>query len=309
MRILVLGAGGIGGYFGARLAASGADVTFLVRPRRAAQIAANSLVVKSPLGDLALQVTTVTREAPGSGYGAILLSCKAYDLDDAIAAIAPAAQDALIVPMLNGMAHLDRLDARFGRDQVAGGVAVIGVTMEADGTIRHLNRAHTLIHGARSEAQLSAIAAFQAAIDGAGIEAHASDDILQDMWEKWVFLCSIAAMTCLMRATVGPIASSPHGEALMLAMRDECTAAATAAGHPPREAHRAFTQKQLTDRGSAMAASMARDLDQGLEVEADHVVGDMLARARAAGHAAPLLAAAYTHLDVYRRRRAAAKQG
>jgi 2-dehydropantoate 2-reductase len=309
MRILVLGAGGIGGYFGARLAAAGADVTFLVRPRRAAQLAANGLVVKSPLGDLALPVKTVTREAPGDGYGAILLSCKAYDLDDAIASIRPAAKGALVVPMLNGMAHLERLDAAFGKDWVAGGVAIIGVTMDGDGTIRHLNRAQTLIHGARTGAQGQAIADFQAALAPSGIEARASDDILQDMWEKWVFLCSIAAMTCLMRGPVGPIASSPYGEELMLAMREECTAAATAAGHAPREAHREFTRKQLTDKSSPMAASMARDLGQGLEVEADHVVGDMLARARAAGHPAPLLAAAYTHLDVYRRGRAAAKLG
>lgn len=309
MRLLVLGAGGIGGYFGARLAAAGADVTFLVRPRRAAQLAANGLVVKSALGDLAVPVKTVTKEAPGSGYGAVLLSCKAYDLDDAIASITPAARGALIVPMLNGMAHLDRLDAAFGKDHVAGGVAVIGVTMEPDGTIRHLNRAQTLIHGARTEAQRPAIAAFQAAIAPSGIEARSSEHIMLDMWEKWVFLCSIAAMTCLMRSPVGPIASSPYGEELMLAMREECTAVATAAGYPPREAHREFTRRQLTDRASAMAASMMRDMDQGLEVEADHIVGDMLARARKADHAAPLLAAAYTHLDVYRRRRAGAKQG
>ena len=309
MRLLVLGAGGIGGYFGARLAAGGADVTFLVRPRRAAQLAAGGLVVRSALGDVTTPVRTVGREAPGGPYGAILLSCKAYDLDDAIAAIRPAAAGALIVPFLNGMAHLDRLDAAFGRDHVAGGVAVIGVTMEPDGTIRHLNRAQTLVHGARSEAQRGAVAALQEALAPGGFETRVSDNIMLDMWEKWVFLCSIAAMTCLMRSPVGPIVTSPYGEELMLAMHAECTAVATAAGYAPREAHRAFTQKQLTDKGSAMAASMMRDLDQGLEVEADHIVGDMLARARRAGQAAPLLTAAYTHLDVYRRRRAAAKQG
>ncbi|MDE2335406.1 MAG: 2-dehydropantoate 2-reductase [Rhodospirillales bacterium] len=309
MRLLVLGAGGIGGYFGARLAAAGADVTFLVRPRRAGQLAAHGLVVQSALGDVTVPVRTVSRDAPGSGYGAILLSCKAYDLDDAIAALAPAAGGALIVPLLNGMAHLERLDAAFGQDRVAGGVAVIGVTMEPDGTIRHLNRAQTLIHGARTPTQRPAVAALQEAMAPSGIEARASETIIHDMWEKWVFLCSIAAMTCLMRSPVGPIASSPQGEALMLAMRDECSAAAAAAGFAPREAHREFTRRQLTDKASTMAASMMRDLDQGLEVEADHVVGDMLARARAAGHPAPLLAAAYTHLDVYRRRRATANQG
>ena len=309
MRILVLGAGGIGGYFGARLAASGADVTFLVRPRRAALLATNGLVVKSPaFGDVTVAPKTVTREAPGGGYDVILLSCKAYDLEDAIAAMSPAAKGALIVPMLNGLAHLDRLDAAFGREHVAGGTAIIAATLDADGPVRHLNRAHTLIHGTRHPAQAATVAAFQAALAPSGVEARVSDDIMQDLWEKWVFLCSLAAMTCLMRAPVGPIASAPEGEALMLATREECTAAATAAGHAPREAHRAFTRKQLTDHGSTMAASMLRDLEGGLEVEADHIVGDMLHRARAAGNAAPLLAAAHTHLDVYRRQRTAAKQ-
>jgi 2-dehydropantoate 2-reductase len=114
MRILVLGAGGIGGYFGGRLAAAGVDVTFLVRPRRAEQLARDGLVIKSPLGDLAIPVTTVTKETATPGYDAILLSCKAYDLADSIASIRAAAPGALIVPLLNGLLHLDALDAAFG---------------------------------------------------------------------------------------------------------------------------------------------------------------------------------------------------
>ena len=129
MRILVLGAGGIGGYYGGRLAAAGVDVTFLVRPRRAEQLARDGLVIRSPLGDARLTVNTMLRERLEPGWDAILLSCKAFDLDDAIATIRPGAAGALIVPLLNGLRHLDALDAAFGPDQVAGGVAQIAVTL------------------------------------------------------------------------------------------------------------------------------------------------------------------------------------
>ena len=146
MRILVLGAGGIGGYFGGRLAAGGADVTFLVRPGRAAQLAANGLILRSPLGDVQVPVRTVLRENAGPGWDAIILACKSYDLEDAIATIRPIAPGALIVPQLNGLRHLDVLDTAFGAEAVAGGVAQIGVTMEADGTMRHLNRMQGFVH-------------------------------------------------------------------------------------------------------------------------------------------------------------------
>ena len=305
MRLLILGAGGIGGYYGGRLAAAGVDVTFLVRERRAAQLAADGLVVKSPMGDFVTPVKTVTREAPGRGYDAIILSCKAYDLEDAIATIRPAAEGAMIIPQLNGMRHLERLDAEFGAERVLGGVAVIGVTMDADGTIRHLNKAHGFTFGERQAGQAAFCARLAPEMAKGGFDSRHSSTIVHDMWEKWVFLATIAAMSCLFRGTVGQIVSAtPDGVGLMLEVLEDCAAAAGAAGFAPREAHRAFTRTQLTDPASPGAASMLRDLQRGGQVEADHVVGDMLARARAAGRAAPVLSAAYTHLKVYEANRA-----
>jgi 2-dehydropantoate 2-reductase len=282
------------------LAAAGVDVTFLVRPRRAAQLAANGLVLTSPFGDLTVPVQTVTSDTVGPGYDAIIIGCKAYDLEDAIAAIRPASTGALILPQLNGMAHLDRLDAEFGRDRVLGGVAGIAVTLDPDGTVRHLNKLASFVTGARSPAAEAGCAALAVALAKGGFDFRLSADIMQDMWEKWVFLCSLAAMCCLVRGNVGQIVRScDDGAALLLQMLEDCAAAATAAGHAPREAHRAHSRKQFSDPQGTWEASMLRDLRAGYRVEADHVVGDMLARAKAAGREATLLKAAYAQLKVY----------
>lgn len=305
MRILVLGAGGIGGYFGGRAAAGGTDVTFLVRPRRAAQIARDGLVIKSPAGDLTTPVRTVLAADLAPGYDAIVLSCKAYDLNSAINAVRPAAAGARIIPQLNGMAHLERLDAVFGAEAVLGGMAGIAVTMEDDGTIRHLARPHLFNYGARSPGQQAFCDALAPALADKGFDLKHSPTIVHDMWEKWVFLCSLAGMTSLMRDNVGAIVrASDDGAELMGAMLDDCAAVAEAAGHGLRPASAASTRAMMTDRDGLWAASMMRDLLRGGAVEADHVVGDMLARAKALGRPAWMLKAAYTQLKVYENNRA-----
>ena len=299
MRILVLGAGGIGGYFGGRLAAAGLDVTFLVRDRRAEILARDGLRLTSELGDLAIQVKTVTRDTARPGYDAVLLSCKAYDLDDAIASLAPAAAGALIVPLLNGMRHLDALDAAFGAEHVAGGVAAIGVTLDDDGTIRHFGKGQSYTHGPRFPSQDASCAALAEAMAPGAYGARNSATIMQDMWEKFVFITTAAGTACLMRGAIGAIARTAEGTSVLNDMYDECAAVAAAAGHPPRPRHRAFAAAGFADKTNTNVPSMLRDLQRGLRVEADHLVGDMLARARALGHAAPLLRAASAHLAVY----------
>ncbi len=299
MRILILGAGGIGGYYGGRMAAAGADVTFMVRAKRAETLARNGLVIRSPVGDLEIPVKTVQRDTATSGFDAILLSCKSYDLEDAIESLRPAAQGALVIPMLNGMRHLDTLDAAFGPDHVAGGVAMIGVDMEADGTIRHLARGHGLTYGERTEAQAGICAALAPMFRDSGFDGRHSHEIMRDMWEKFVFITCNAGMCCLMRGNLGEIARTQEGAGVMRDLIAECAATATAAGYAPREGFLERAGRQLTDPQSTTTASMLRDLRRGGQVEAEHVVGDMLARAKAAGLAAPILRSIYTNLQVY----------
>ena len=308
MRILTLGAGGIGGYFGGRLAEAGADVTFLVRPRRAAQLAADGLIVKSPHGDLARPVRTIGADALAADgrYDLVLLTCKSYDLDPAMAAIAPAVTGgAAVLPMLNGMRHLDRLDAAFGADQVLGGLCHIAATLTPEGEVRHLNKLHALTLGPRRPGQAALVAAFAEVAGPARFDLRVSEDPIQDMWEKFVLLATMAGMTCLMRANVGQIMQADDGEALMTEALAEADAVAGAAGHASRPAQLAAARATLTERGSSFAASMLRDVERGGPTEADHVVGDMLTRARAAGHAAPLLRTAWCHLQAYEARRGA----
>jgi 2-dehydropantoate 2-reductase len=303
VRILVLGAGAIGGYFGGRLAAAGVDVTFLVRPRRAAELARTGLVIKSPLGDAAVAVKTVQREAVGPGWDGIVVACKAYDLEDAIAALRPAAPGALIVPQLNGIRHLATLDAAFGAENVAGGLTQISLTVDPDGAVHHLAPMQRWAHGPRLPAQQARSEALQAAFAQGGFGSVLSGNIVLEMWEKWCFLCALAVMSCLMRAGVGPIARTRDGAALMLEVFDDCIAAATAAGYAPRPDFVARTQKMLTDPDTAFAASMLRDVQKGGPVEADHIVGDMLEHVRALNRPATLLRAAYALLQVYQAQR------
>jgi 2-dehydropantoate 2-reductase len=299
MRILVVGAGGIGGYYGGRLAAAGVDVSFLVRPRRAEQLRRGGLVIKSPLGDATVAVKWLLREQAAPGWGAIILACRAWDLDDAIASIRPAAPGALIVPQLNGIRHLDVLDAAFGADDVAGGMTLVALTMEPDGTIRHLAKVQGFAHGPRTAPQRERAERLQAELVKGGFLPVLSDNIMRDMWEKYAFICTLAGTNSLLRANVGEICRTQDGAALTLEMLDDCVAVAVAAGYPPRESFLEATRKRLIDPDSDFAASMLRDIQSGGAVEADHIVGDMAARARAIGRPATLLRAAYAQLQAY----------
>jgi 2-dehydropantoate 2-reductase len=303
MRILVVGAGAIGGYYGGRMLEAGRDITFLVRPRRAAMLAASGLNIRSPSGDFsAAAPPTVTADRIVGPYDMILLSCKAYDLDSAIEDIVPAVGPATaIVPMLNGMRHLDRLDARFGAEHVLGGQCAIGSTLAPDGTILHLNPLHAMSFGERDGTMSSRVRAIAEQINGVNFDGRASETILLDMWEKWCMLATMAAMTSLMRASVGDIVAA-GGADLILQVFDENCAIAARAGQTLRPGYLTRVRAMMTQAGSTATASMMRDISQGGDVEADHVIGDLLGRAEPG--AAPLLRVAYVHLKAYQARRA-----
>ena len=300
MRTLVLGAGGIGGYFGGRLAQSGADVTFLVRPARAKQLEANGLVIDSPLGGATVPVRTVLHGALAGSYDLILLSCKAYDLETAMDAIAPAVTSTTsIVPLLNGLAHIDRLEAKFGATSVLGGLAHISATLAPDGRVLHLNKLQALTFGALEDRQQDRCAAISDLFKQASFEQRLSSAILQDMWEKFAFITAAAAITFLFRAPIGDILETMDGERLIVDMLGECDAVASASGFPIRAKAQGWARSFLTQRGSDFTASMLRDLQNGTKVEADHLQGDMIQRGVQLGIDVELLRTAYCHLQAY----------
>jgi 2-dehydropantoate 2-reductase len=301
MKILVLGAGAIGGYYGARLIEAGADVTFLVRPKRVQALVANGLVVHSPLGDFRSQVSTVLEHDVRPEYDLIFLACKAYDIESAMHAIAPAMRESTgILPFLNGLAAYERLDSRFGKEHVLGGVAYIATTLEATGAIRHDGMGDVVISGARSDAMLGTADAFHALIATTPGARHLSTNITQSLWDKWVMIASGALMTCLMRGTVADILATRDGRALMSRAMAECRAVARAAGHELAPELVRSMEARLLDETSTWAASMMRDIARGVSrLEADDIVGDMVTRAVSSGIDVPLARAAYCHLQVY----------
>jgi 2-dehydropantoate 2-reductase len=305
MRILVVGAGAIGGYFGGRLLAAGRDVTFLVRPRRAAELAGAGLVIKSPNGDVTLKnPPTVQADKLSEKFDVVLLSCKAYDLDDAIKSFAPAVGPrTAIIPLLNGMLHLDVLDRKFGRERVLGGLCAIAVTLNERREVVHLQPTQSLNFGERDGKMSERVSAIAELMASGKFGAVASAHILQEMWEKWVFLASVAASNCLMRAAVGTILAAPGGKDFLLGMLDESRAVATAEGYAPRPPFLERTVGMFTAEGSPMTASMFRDIKAGAPIEADHVIGDLITRADAAKVPVPKLRTAYTHLKAYEKQR------
>jgi 2-dehydropantoate 2-reductase len=306
MRILVVGAGAIGGYFGGRLLQAGQDITFLVRPKRAAELASAGLVIKSSAGDITLKnPPTVQADKLTEKFDVVLLSCKAFDLEDAIKSFAPAVgPNTSIIPLLNGMSHLDALDKKFGRERVLGGLCAIAVTLNEKREVVQLAPMQSLGFGERDGKMSDRVKAIAEAFAKGNCGAAPSEHVMQDMWEKWVFLASLAASTCLMRTSVGNIMATAGGKDFLLGMLDECSAVATAEGFAPAGPFFQRTRGILTTEGSPMTASMFRDIKAGQPVEADHVIGDLVARADAAKIPVPKLRTAYTHLKAYEKQRA-----
>lgn len=306
MRILVLGAGATGGYFGGRLAEAGRDVTFLVRERRAAQLRRDGLVIASPHGDARLTPAIVTSDQLRAEYDLVFFTVKAFGLEQAVKDVAPAiGRDTLVMPVLNGLRHLDVLDQRFGPERVLGGLCAIAGTLDPDGTVRQLAELQQVTYGDREDSGSARVHAVDEQFSGAGFPTTLSDDIVQAMWQKWVFLASLAAISCLMRGTVGDVAAAPGGTTFANGVVDEAASIAAAGGHPMPDDELARIRATMTQEGSPFAASMYRDLSQGYPVEADHIIGDLVARAHDHGLAVPLLAAAYTNLGVYEHNRSA----
>lgn len=306
MRILVVGAGAVGGYFGGRLAASGQDVTFLVRAGRAEKLRREGLVIKSPRGNLSLpDPNTILAGVSAAPFDLVLLSCKAYSLDDAIDSFAPlVGESTLILPLLNGMRHIDVLKEKFGASRVLGGQCVIAATLDAAQHIVHLNETHAVTFGELEGGSSERVQAIAEVMTSANFDAAVSDNILLRMWEKWVFLATLAGSTCLMRGSVGEILAAPDGKRVIENLLGECRAVAEHNGFTmgpdfdTRATQTLFTPSPLT-------ASMLRDVENHSHTEADHILGDLVSRggdAQKGEHGLSLLRIAYTHLKTYEAR-------
>jgi 2-dehydropantoate 2-reductase len=307
MRILVVGAGAVGGYFGGRMIQAGRDVTFLVRPKRAEQIQAKGLRILSPIhGDLTVRPRAITAARILSPFDVIFLSVKSYSLAAAIDDFAPAVGPrTVIIPVLNGMHHMDVLRQRFGEKSVLGGVCFVATEIDAHGRIIQLADFQSLTYGELDGKKTARIEAVHDAFRGAGFDTAISGDILRDMWQKWVWLASVGAVTCLLDGNIGEIVAVPGGADLSRSVFRDCAAIAGACGYPLSETFLAEKSAQLTATGSPLTTSMYRDLKEQAPVEVDSILGDLMERGWKHGVSASLLQAAFVRLTIYQRRRAA----
>ncbi|MBT3398722.1 MAG: ketopantoate reductase family protein [Rhodospirillaceae bacterium] len=304
MKFLILGAGAIGGYVGGRLTEAGRDVTFLVRDARREQLERDGLRLESTYGDFAGPVKTISQAELTPDYDLILLTCKAYDLDDALDAIAPGVgPDTMVFPILNGLGHIAIMNDRLGAEHVLAGTVKISAARQADGTIKHMNDWRWLNFGEQAGGISDRISALRDALDGAtGLEPVALENAMQEMWEKMVHLATAAGMTTLMRANVGQIVRTQEGASLFQHFLETTAEVAKRSGHPPSDAFMKNYRALFSDPQSKYVTSMLRDIEAGNRSEGEHILGMLLATAREVGIDEPLLATAYAGVKAYEAR-------
>jgi len=305
MRILVLGAGAIGGYVGGRLAEAGVDVTFLVRPKRREVLERQGLIVKSEVGDIARPVKTVLAEEIAAPYDLVILTAKSYDLGAAIDAIAPAmGPKSVVLPLLNGLLHLDKLIERFGRERVLGGACYIGSTLSPEGSVLHKGTLAVVTFGELDGGASTRTLAIASELQKGKFKTVRSEHILRDMWDKFVLLATLAVVTTVTRANVGEILATAVGARTIQVALAECAAVAAASASPLTPDSETRARQMFSDRTSTFTASMRNDMEAGGPTEADHILGDMERRADALGVATPMLLLALCNLQLHELRRA-----
>ncbi|NCG27778.1 MAG: 2-dehydropantoate 2-reductase [Verrucomicrobiales bacterium] len=301
MKILMLGAGGVGGYFGARLHEAGGDISFLVRAKRSEILSHQGLIVETPTQTFRIEPQLVTKDKLLQNYDLVMLSPKAYDLEDSLETVKEVPGNPLYLPLLNGFDHLKRMDDEFGRERVMGGVAHIAAELTEKGVVRQLNSLHRFTFGTRHVCQESSAAKLKQLTDSASFDSVQSKNIEQSLWDKWTFLATLAAMNTLMRANVGVIESTEFGGQATLLMFEECCSIAEKSGFPISEAVQTQSLGILRKENSDFTASMMRDLESGHQTEHEHIIGSMLRRGKQAKLGCPSLQLAYTQMTIRER--------
>jgi 2-dehydropantoate 2-reductase len=298
MKILIVGAGGVGGFFGAKLFQAGADITYLLREQRHQLIQAQGLMVETPRGSFTIRPQVVLADQLEPIYDLIILACKAFDLESTLISIAKASSKGIILPFLNGFTHLDTLDHQFGKERVMGGVAHIAATISASGVVKQLTELNSLTIGSRTPRQEALCQALFALCTKADFDSFYEENIAQALWDKWVFLATLAGMTTICRGPIGGIVATPYGKDLCGQMFAECCAIASEQGYTVAQKVQLSALEILTKEGSPFTASMLRDLLAGKKNEFQHILGSLIDYASVASIECPLLKIAYTHMAV-----------
>lgn len=289
MKIAIFGAGGVGGYYGARLAAAGEDVHFIARGSHLAAIRTNGLRVASALGDVHVHPAQATEDPAEIGpVEVVMIAVKLYDTE-AVAAACPTLMgpDTAVVSFQNGVTAMDTLSAAVGAERVFGGLTYILATIARPGAIEHLGEMAKIRFGEADGKRTGRVEALEAACRRAGIDAAVSDDITVDLWTKFAFLAPASGVTSLLRLPLGPIRADPDTRALLQAAMDEAVTVARAQGvELPGdlvERHMAL----VDGLPETMGSSMLHDLTQGKRLELPWLSGTVSRMGREAGVPTP----------------------
>ncbi|COE68731.1 MULTISPECIES: 2-dehydropantoate 2-reductase [Bacillus] len=300
MRILVLGAGGVGGFFGGRLVEKGEDVTFLVRSKRKKQLEERGLVIRSVNGDFSFQPKLITKEDRTAPFDVILFSTKAYHLNEAIQDLKPfVGESTVIIPLLNGIAHVSLLQKEFGEEKVIGGLCFIETTLNDEGEIVQTSAANRLVFGEMKSQHAEKIKHISKAFAGTKSSFVLSENITQDMWHKYLFITVMSGVTTLMRAPIGPIRESEGGRDFIQNLFEECMQIMRCIGAPIKDNIVQEHMKTMDKISYNMKSSMQRDMEKGSSIEGTHLQGYLLDVAQQFSIEAPLLGAVYQNLKVY----------
>jgi len=301
MRIVIMGAGALGGYFGVRLAAAGNDVAFVARGAHLAAIQRQGLRVTSARGDVHLRDVVATQD-PGTLGPAdmVLIGVKLWDLEAAAQAVKPLVRPGTaVVAFQNGVSKDDTLVRALGPEAVIGGVAQIGVVIAEPGVIAHTGTMAKLIFGERDNARSLRVEAFQAACAAAGIDAEIAPDIRLATWEKFVFLVGMSAVTASMRSRVGPIRANAQARAFLADLMREAVAVGQAQGVNLPDDYVDRRMGFIDQLPAEMTASMQGDLARGNRLEVPWLSGAVVEMGQRLGIPTPLNRAVCAILALY----------
>lgn len=300
MRFLVVGAGGIGGYFGGRLVEKGEDVTFLVRESRKQQLEKNGLVVESVHGNMKFQPKSILSGESAEPFDVILLSTKSYHLQGAIESTKPyVTENTMILPLLNGIAHVEELRSAFGDNHVIGGLCFIETTLDDNGNVVQTSPIHDLVFGEFSNEKTERILKLQAAFEGTKANFRLSDNIEQDMWHKYQFIATLSGVTSIFRSPIGPIRDQEYGVETLQTLLQEVGSVMRSVKAPLADGIEASQLDKIMQMGYNMKSSLQRDMEKGLKTESEHFFGYLLQIAKEEQLSAPVIGTIYANLKVY----------
>lgn len=302
MKFLVVGAGAVGGYFGARLAEKGEDVTFLVRKNRDEQLRARGLVVSSTHGDVTIEPKTIRSGGTGT-FDVILIATKAYHLEQVIEDIQPFVhKETILISMLNGIEHMTKLRQAFSCHSVIGGVCFIEATLSEAGDIIQKGSSHRFIFGEWNGEKTEHILAIEQAFANTNAQVSAVCNIQQEMWHKYLFITTVSGVTTLFQQPIGPIREVPMGTELLQNLLSEVAQIMRAEQAAIAEDIEQIQFSRVGKMNYDMKSSMLRDMEKGLPVEADHLQGYLLQLAHKHGLQAPILQSIYVNLKLYEKK-------